>query len=495
MGRDDGGLAGQLGRRAGVAVAIVPQGGVLGGRAKFPGVVQAAVVVQVQIPAVIEVGAGGAVVGGRAQLVGFEAGVGGQPAAGGPAGADGVPVTVRYPSAERVIEIADQPAGIVCRGVGVIDGFPHGVAVSDGARVVAHQSADSPERRLRPAGFGAHRHIGVADGDGAGVVAHQSAGIAVALYRAALGVAGGDPGGGLGVAHEGAQSGAAGAGDGRVNQSDLLNVAGAGAEQPQGILAGSADDGQVGDGVTVAVEPAGVGRNSDRLVQKAERVHVAGVHAADGRPAGAAVVVSVIGAVVGRAGVKVQVGAQLVAGAAGGRAAHVRLRAPEGGGVVVVVVGLVGDAVAVQIPADGVELGQVADFNQAVVLVVVVLRRQGHGDGVGAVLGAGLRGAVLRPDGDGDGVAAGDQLHLVAGLVAAGVGGGDDHIGHADAGRSGHGEVANGDVGQPSGVGCDAVGENAVEGNAGDGEGGQAGHAGEGRLVAELGGGVLPVRL
>ena len=157
--------------------------------------------------------------------------------------------------------------------------------------------------------------------------------------------------------------------------------------------------------------------------------------------------------------------------------------------------GRIGDAVAVQIPADGVELGQVADVNQPVLVGIVVLRRQRHGDGVGAVLRAGLRGAVLRPDGDGDGVAAGDQLHLVAGLVAAGVGGGDDHIGHADAGCTGHGEVADGGVGQRSGVGFGGADEGRGEGNAGDGQGGQAGHAGEGRLVAELGGGVLPVRL
>ena len=71
-------------RAAALAVALVLQGRILGGSAEFPGVVQAAVVVQVQIPAVIEVGAGGAVVGGRAQLVGFEAGAGGQPVAGGP---------------------------------------------------------------------------------------------------------------------------------------------------------------------------------------------------------------------------------------------------------------------------------------------------------------------------------------------------------------------------------------------------------------------------
>ena len=107
-----------------------------------------------------------------------------------------------------------------------------------------------------------HRHIGVADGDDAFVVAHQSAGIAPAPDFAALGVAGGDPGGGFGVADERAQSGAGGGHDGRVNQADLLDVAGAGAEQPQGIL-GSADDGQVGDGVAVAVEPAGVGRRGN----------------------------------------------------------------------------------------------------------------------------------------------------------------------------------------------------------------------------------------
>ena len=261
--------------------------------------------------------------------------------------------------------------------------------------------------------------------------------------------------------------------------------------------------------MAVAVEPAGVGRRGNGICENGvivERV-TGGDHAANGRPAGAAVVVIVVGAVVGGSGVKVQVGAQLVAGADGfiGRAgiavvvgqaaAHARLRASEGGGVVGVVGRRVGDAVAVQIPADGVELGQVADFNQPVCVGIVVLRRQCHGDGVGAVLRAGLRGAVLRPDGDGDGVAAGVQLHLVAGLGSAGVGGGDDHIGHADAGCAGHGKVADGGVGQRSGVPRRSVGESGGEGNAGDGKGGQAGHAGEGRLEAELGGGVLPVRL
>ena len=101
-------------------------------------------------------------------------------------------------------------------------------------------------------------------------------------------------------------------------------------------------DHKVGDHVPIAVEGAGIG-------------------AADRVPARAAIPI-------GRARRdKVQVAGQLVARAAGATA-HPRQRTGEGRGVA----GVGGHPVAVQVPADGVQLGQIGDLDQPVVVGVVV---------------------------------------------------------------------------------------------------------------------------
>ena len=148
----------------------------------------------------------------------------------------------------------------------------------------------------------------------------------------------------------------------------------------QADVGAAAVDEQVADHVAVAVER---GREVGRVRRRCGR--------ADRVPAVAAVVVrvaKVAGTVRVRAvvaiGVEVQVLVQLVASAAGGRAAHAGRRVVEGTLVLVLVAGR-GRAVAVQVPADGVQLAQAADFDQAVVVAVII-----------AALQAGVMGAVIQ---------------------------------------------------------------------------------------------------
>ena len=117
------------------------------------------------------------------------------------------------------------------------------------------------------------------------------------------------------------------------------------AEQPG--IRGVSIDGQVGDGLAVAVEHGGVSANRGPI---GVRAGVAAVHGA----------VAI--------GVEVQVAAQFVP-AARRRAAHAGDRAGEGRGVGG---GVGGGAVAVQVVADGVELGEASDVDEVVVVVVVV---------------------------------------------------------------------------------------------------------------------------
>ena len=118
----------------------------------------------------------------------------------------------------------------------------------------------------------------------------------------------------------------------------------------QGGVAGGVDDGQVGDRPVVALEGGGVGAADGRPVGEG----VAGVH-------GAAAVV-----------VEVEIVAQFVAGA-GALAAHAGFGAGKGGGKDESGGGAGGrDAVAVQVIADGVQLGEGSDLDQVVVVVVVV---------------------------------------------------------------------------------------------------------------------------
>ena len=97
---------------------------------------------------------------------------------------------------------------------------------------------------------------------------------------------------------------------------------------------------------------------------------------ADRRPARTAVPVGVarIGAAV-PVRVEVQVGGEFVAGAGIGRAAHVALGAGEGGGVAGSVAARC-RSVTVEIPAHGVELGQVLHLDQPVVVGIVVVGRR-----------------------------------------------------------------------------------------------------------------------
>ena len=97
----------------------------------------------------------------------------------------------------------------------------------------------------------------------------------------------------------------------------------------------------------------------------------------------------------------------VVVGQAAARSHIIPHRQGEGGGVLGAFVGTeprVHGAVAVQIPADGVELLQVADFNQAVVVAVVV-------NALGAELLRGVVAAVV-------------QRRVLAGLETPGVGAG-----------------------------------------------------------------------
>ena len=137
------------------------------------------------------------------------------------------------------------------------------------------------------------------------------------------------------------------------------------APEQTGVVARTAVDEQVGDDMAVALE---VG---------AEVV----VAVADGLEAGAAVVVGVVAvadaARVGgtvAVGVEVQVRLQLVAGAASPRAAHVG--AAVGERLVVQRRVRRRGAVAVEVPAHGVQLREVAHLDQAVVVAVVVAALQ-----------------------------------------------------------------------------------------------------------------------
>ena len=207
--------------------------------------------------------------------------------------------------------------------VAVTDGG--GIAGGDGAAIAPGEAADVDRPGNRPAG--------PAGRNGAPVVAHQDSGLIAAAHRGVLDAHIADGGAAAGVAE-------------------------------QAILLGSAADVQVGDGVPVAFE------NGIKSFRSAEAAAV------DRRPAGAAVPVGI--AVVGPAvavGVKVQVGHQLVAGAVAGGAAHSGPAAGVAVGksaVVHIVAGDGGVAVAVIVVADGIQLRQGGNFNQAVVIGIVV---------------------------------------------------------------------------------------------------------------------------
>ena len=154
---------------------------------------------------------------------------------------------------------------------------------------------------------------------------------------------------------------------------------------------------------------------------------------------------------------------------------------------------VVDDAVAVEVVAEGVQLSQGGDGDEAVLVLVV-------GDGAGGegnVVGLGL--SVLGGDEDGDGVAADVEDDLVAGGISFDVVGGSGLVGGGDAddgtdgggcrsGGDGDDAVAGGDSGV---VGGGSGGEGFGEGSGGDGQGGKGGIGGDGGLAGELGAGAV----
>ena len=142
---------------------------------------------------------------------------------------------------------------------------------------------------------------------------------------------------------------------------------------------GGVVDKQVGDGLAPALKLPG------------ERI-VAGV--AQRRPAGAVVPVKAGGVGNGNAAIAVavkgEVGFQFVAetgvgvsiGIAAVGTAHAGGGVGKGGGVVGLIRGR-HDPIAIQVPADSVHLGQLADFNQPVIVAVVVDGGRSSGLGLG----------------------------------------------------------------------------------------------------------------
>ena len=276
----------------------------------------------------------------------------------------------------------------------------------------------------------------VAGDDGSAVAAHQPAGAAGAALRLSLRVAGHDHRTRRRRPHQAADVGVArhrAARPRRLHPAPrrprqrrrrtLLADVHVGVRQPQRAHHGAAAqhreqpavvavavDVEVVDGVAVAVEHGvEVGAVAGRPA------------AADGIPAAAAVVVGVA-RVAGAArvrrtvavGVEVQVPGQLVAGAGGragdGRAAHVRAGVGEGAAGAGVVRGVAGrGTVAVQIPADRVQLRERGDLDQAVVVHVVVragalVVRDGHAQHRRRAAVAAAGGRVGEGDGLVDGV-------------------------------------------------------------------------------------------
>ena len=276
-----------------------------------------------------------------------------------------------------------------------------GVAVVDKAPVLPHQAAD-------PGGVAAegYRGPGVAGADHAVVFPHQAADCAQGVAHRSGYIAADD----LGVIrinvgipdtlipiialaaadHAGQPANTLPAADINVHQADAFQPGGVihlaqNAEQAHANDAAAVVNVEVGDGVAVALKDGRVGGNNQLRAGVGRGKGGLGVGTvADRRPALAAVPVSVVGAVAGRAGVKVQVGAQFVANAAGVRAAHAGGRIGEGAGGVTGVGGgdggwglvkdgqVGGGAVPVQVVAHGVELRQGANVNQPVVVVIVV---------------------------------------------------------------------------------------------------------------------------
>ncbi len=203
----------------------------------------------------------------------------------------------------------------------------------------------------------------------------------------------------------------------RANQVDARHRRAAQlAEQPDVVVAAARPvDEQVADRVVVALK----GGHERLRPAVAQRL-----------PAVAAVVVIVVGVdhrsaagVAARVRVEVQVRVQLVARAVvvvgiggGDGAAHARCGVGEGQRIVVGV-GRIRGAVAVQVPADGVQLVQVYDLDQPVVVVVVVHHRRRRLQG--RVLAARAEVPDVGVPGGVDARGAGGRLQLDGGLGRA----------------------------------------------------------------------------
>ena len=377
------------------------------------------------------------------------------------------------------------------------------VPVAGGGRAGAVRQAVLVRRRAA-AGDRAGR---VAGFDGSGVEGRQAAGVPADVRAAGHGrlrVAGDDDGAGLHRAHQAADVGVAGRRAGRPDGLDaaaqhagqrrhaaaavrhvgVRQAEGAhhGARAQRGEEAGpvaAAAGVQVVDVVAVAVEDGVEGF----LVDAAHALGEAdGDARADGVPAVAGVVVGVVGiAGAGRVGgpvavgVEVQILGELVALADGGGAAHAGGGVGEGAAGAGVVRDVAGrEAVAVQIPSDGVELGQGGDFDQAVFVGVVVragalvvghahaqarggavVAAAGGGVGEGGGFVEGVRRVLLGGDGDrlrrvpvrrGEGE--GGLVHRCGGVVA---GHRDRDVG-GGGGRQGHGVGGGGALGEQEGA-------------------------------------------
>ena len=346
-----------------VGVVINPAGRVedrvIAGGAEIPGVVRGIIAVQIDVP----VGVNAGIADGRPQIAGSLGGDGvaaaGEVAssadAGGGSGVNlavaivvvnlGVDVAIR---GDDIGEPPDKPADI-----GIVAGAGDGAGGVAGGDCAGGVSADqSADLDIIPAGAGGDRGIG--GPDDAPVDAGQPA-------QAGIASGGGDrSAGGVAGAHRAAGGDFAGQ---HADAAEPPPAAHAGVDEPQipdhgaalqtaeqpGELA-AVGDGQAGDGMAVAIENRPV--------------------TVDGRPVGVGVggcnhPVAV--------GVEVQIRIQLVAGAAARRAAHPGAgnregkRGSVGGGV-----GRRRIPVAVQVPADGVQLVQIDHFDQPVIVAVIV---------------------------------------------------------------------------------------------------------------------------
>ena len=247
---------------------------------------------------------------------------------------------------------AHQSADIEIRGGDGTGGG--GVAAHDGGTLhIPHQPAGV--EIVAGAGVGdAERDGGVAGPDGAVQPARQSAGLAKGAGngdRAALHVAGFNHAAGLGIARQrpGVSVEAGGFHPG-FNQPHIPDPGAVVQPVEQPGVAGGVDV-QAGQGMALAVEFGGV------LVHRRPGVVVAGRAGREAQRHGQFVADAAVGA------------AHAAGGAGGAAGKDGAVAGAHAGGVRV--------AVAVQIPADGVQLGDAVDVDQVVVVGVVIL---GGGD-------------------------------------------------------------------------------------------------------------------